>query len=212
VLIILIGPPGSGKGTQGKLLAAKLNLSYLSTGDMLRKMVDSEEMIGKSLKNCMDSGKLIPVNLINTMVESFLNTKDSLKGCVLDGYPRTVEQAKFLDGIVDKSPEIIYFKIDDIDVLKRISGRINCSICKRNYNLYFDRPKIDNICDDCGASQFIHRKDDSEEIVEERLNVYRTETHPLINYYQNLPSFHVIDASKNKEEIASLLFDLLKRI
>jgi len=212
VLIILIGPPGSGKGTQGKLLALKLNLPYLSTGDMLRKIVDSDEPIGKSLKECMNSGKLIPIDLMNNMVEKFLGTEECLKGCILDGYPRSIDQAKFLDSIIKQPLKIIYFDIKDEDVLKRILGRFNCSVCEKNYNLYFDKPKVENVCDDCGSLHFTHRTDDNENIVKERLQIYRTETYPLVEYYQNQTGFFTIDASKNKGEIAGLLLDLLKRI
>ncbi len=212
MLIILIGPPGSGKGTQGKLLALKLNLPYLSTGDMLRKIVESDDPLGKSLKNYMDSGKLIPVDLINSMVEKFLAAEECLKGCILDGYPRSIDQAKFLDNIINQPLKVIYFDIKDEDILKRILGRFNCSVCEKNYNLYFHKPKVENVCDDCGSSHFMHRTDDNEKIVKERLQIYKAETYPLVEHYQDQASFHAIDASENKDEIAGLLLDLLKRI
>ena len=212
MLIILIGPPGSGKGTQGKLLAHKLNLPYLSTGDMLRKIVENDEPIGKSLRNYINSGKLIPVDLINNMVEKFLDNEECSRGCVLDGYPRSVDQAKFLENIVNQHIKVIHFDIKDEEILKRILGRFSCSICEKNYNLYFHKPKVENVCDDCGSSQFTHRIDDNEKTFKERLQIYKAETHPLIEHYQNLASFYTVDASKNKDEIASLLLDLLKRI
>ena len=212
MLVILIGPPGSGKGTQGKILASELRLPYLSTGDMLRKMIESGEPIGKSLKEYVDTGKLIPSDLINNMAKEFISTDECLKGCVLDGYPRSLEQAEFLDNISNQPFKVIHFDIKDEEIIKRISGRFSCSVCNKNYNLYFDKPKIENICDDCGSSHFTHRRDDNEKIVKERLEVYNTETFPLIEYYRNLDGFYSIDAGKNKEEIAGLLSDLLKRI
>ena len=212
MLIILIGPPGSGKGTQGKVLASKLSMPYLSTGDMLRKMIEGEESIGKQLKEYVDSGKLIPADLINKMVQEFINADECAKGCVLDGYPRSIDQAKFLDNINNQPLKVIYFDIKSEEIIKRISGRFNCSVCGKNYNSYFGKPKLENICDDCGSSSFTHRRDDNEEIVKERLRVYNDETYPLIEHYQNLDGFYSIDASKNKEEIAGLLLNLLKRI
>jgi adenylate kinase len=212
VLIILIGLPGSGKGTQGQFLANKLHLPHLSTGNMFRKMAKSEGLEGDLLRQQINAGKLVSGDLVNKIVSKFLTNDDYKNGCVLDGYPRNLEQAKFLEEITKQPITVIYLSIDDDTVIKRILGRFNCAVCEKNYNLYFDKPKIENVCDNCGSSDFTHRVDDNENTIKDRIEIYKKETFPLIEYYKNKISFYSVDASRNIEEVASLLSDLLKRV
>ena len=154
MLILLIGLPGSGKGTQGKFLANKLHLPHLSTGDMFRKMAKREDSEAKLLKQYIDTGKLVPGNLVNKIVEKFLADEEYKNGCVLDGYPRNLEQAKFLEEITKQPITVIYLNIDDDIVIKRILGRFTCAVCEKNYNSYFDKPKIENVCDNWRIIRF----------------------------------------------------------
>lgn len=212
MIIVLIGPPGSGKGTQGKLLAEKLNLPHISTGDMFREMAKLGNEEVALIKGYMEQGKLVPSELVNKVVEKYLSDEQYKIGCVLDGYPRNLEQANFLQNAIKQDIKVIFFDVDDQMIIKRILGRFNCINCGQIYNSYFVKPKIDNVCDICNSKDFAHRKDDDEQIIKRRIREYKVETSPLINYYQHNADFYVIDASKDKEEVASVLDKLLKMI
>lgn len=208
-----MGPPGSGKGTQGKLLAEKLNLSHVSVGNIFREMVESGNEEGNLVQGYMSKGKLIPSSLVNKVVEKFLSQNGYKTGCVLDGYPRNLEQAKFLDEFLGKEEiKVLFFDIDDQIIIQRILGRFTCSSCGQIYNQFFVKPKIDNVCDVCGSDQFAHRKDDDEQTVKKRVEEYKAETYPLLDYYKNNNQLHVIDASQSMEDIGSVLDKLLKII
>ncbi len=205
-----MGPPGSGKGTQGKLLAEKLDLPHISIGNIFREMVGAGNKEGELLQDYMSKGKLAPTELVNEIVQKFLSPVKYDKGYVLDGYPRNIDQAKFLDGLINQDSKILFFDIENQTIIKRILGRFNCTNCGQIYNQFFIKPKIENICDLCGLSQFTHRKDDDEETVRQRIEEYKTETYPLIDYYNNNKKLYMVNANKNKEDIEIFIDKLLK--
>lgn len=209
-----MGSPGSGKGTQGKLLAEKLNLSHVSVGNIFREMVKSGSDEGNLVQDYMSKGKLVPSDLVNKVVQKFLSQNEYKAGCVLDGYPRNLEQAKFLDGFLNKEEtvKVLFFDINDQIIMQRILGRFTCAGCGQIYNQFFVKPKIDNVCDVCGSDQFVHRKDDDEQTVKKRVEEYKAETYPLLDYYKNNNQLHVIDASQSMEDIGLVLDKLLKII
>ena len=209
-----MGPPGSGKGTQGKLLAEKLNLPHVSIGNIFREMVESGNQEGNLIQDYMSKGKLVPSDLVNKVVQKFLSQNEYKIGCVLDGYPRNLEQAKFLDEVLNKQEtmKVLFFDINDQIIIQRILGRFTCASCGQIYNQFFVKPKIDNVCDICGSNQFVHRKDDGEQTVKNRVEEYKTETYPLLDYYKNNNQLHVIDANQSMEDIGLVLDKLLKII
>ncbi len=211
MIFVLIGPPGSGKGTHSQFLSKKLKLPHVSTGDMLRKIVDSDEEEGRLAKQYMSTGRLVEASLVNKIVKKCLSSEDYKKGCILDGYPRSLEQAKFLETI-NKDVIVIYFAVDDQVIVKRILGRFNCSQCGKIYNRYYAKPQVDNKCDACGSDQFAYRTDDNEESITERLKVYKAETLPLIKYYQEHGHFYTVDAGKSIKEIESELNVILNEL
>lgn len=210
MIIVLIGPPGSGKGTQGKLLAEKLALPHVSIGNIFRDMVEAGNEEGQLLQDFMSKGKLVPTELVNIIVQKFLSTAAYDRGYVLDGYPRNLEQARFLEDLVDQEIKILLFDIENKTIIKRVLGRFNCINCGQIYNQFFIKPKIENICDLCGSNQFAHRQDDDEDTVRHRLEEYQIETYPLINYYKDNKQLYTVNANQNKEDIELFIDKLLK--
>ncbi|MCC8369623.1 adenylate kinase [Rickettsia endosymbiont of Polydrusus tereticollis] len=210
MIIVLIGPPGAGKGTQGKKLAEKSHLPHVSVGDIFRTIIMSSSEESRLINNYIKQGKLIPNEIVNGIVEKFLSSDKYKNGYILDGYPRNLEQAEFFKTISNQKIKIIYFDISDEILIKRILGRYNCANCGKIYNNYFLKPKVENICDACGSNAFVCRKDDSEEIIKKRIEEYKIETSPLINYYKDNGEFYTINASKKEEEIESDLYKILK--
>lgn len=196
--IILLGPPGSGKGTQGKKLAEKYQLEHISTGDLLRNNPDLTE----EQKNIIQSGNLIPDNLMLEIVTTKLKgCRD--KGWILDGYPRTTKQAKDLDSVLSGvEKKVLYFAIKDDELMKRLTGRLTCSSCGAVFHKISNPPKKSNICDICN-SELYQRSDDTEEIVKKRLETYHQHTEPVINYYKNNKNLSTLDSGGGKsiEEI-----------
>lgn len=183
--LILLGAPGAGKGTQGALLAKSHGLQQVSTGDILRDAVRRGTPLGKEAQRYMDAGELVPDDVILGLVRDVLAGAED--GYILDGFPRTLEQARGLDGILDDLgmalDAVVVLEVPDETLVKRISGRRSCPECKAVYNVYFDPPSEEGVCDRCGAA-LTQRKDDNAETVERRLEVYRAETEPLIRFYQ----------------------------
>lgn len=211
-IIILLGLPGSGKGTQGHILAEELMIPHISTGDIFRKMasIDSEE--AKILNGYMDEGKLLPASLANKVVRKFILSNECKDGCILDGYPRNLDQAEYFIENIESEIKVIFFNSDDQVVIKRILGRFSCALCGRLYNKYFDNPKTKSICDSCGSKNFISRADDDEKTILSRITEYRKETIPLIEYYKRKGKFFTVNADKSKEEITKEVFSIVKKI
>lgn len=185
-VLIFFGPPGSGKGTQGKIISHELGIPHIATGDIMREAVASETELGKKVKGYLGRGLLVPDEIVIQIIEERLLKDDVKSGFILDGFPRTLEQAKALDKLFAKLGikdfKVIYFDVPDDQIIKRISGRRTCIKCGKVYNIFFSPPKSQNKCDDCG-SELVVREDDSEEKVRKRLEVYKTSTLPVINFY-----------------------------
>ncbi len=209
MILAFIGPPGSGKGTQAVLIADKMGLSHLSTGEVLRTKATSGTPDGDILQKTMASGKLVSSDLVNDLVLNALQS--SKKGCILDGYPRNLDQVKFLSKHCAEEISSIYFNLPRDIIVKRITGRFSCAQCGKIYNSYFYKTKIDGECDACRSSNFIFRKDDSEKAIVERLEAYDAETKPVIDHYRQLGLLKTINANAPLSEITEELYKLLKK-
>ncbi len=196
--IILLGPPGVGKGTQARILENKYKLLQLSTGDMLREAVKSGSALGVQADEIMKSGQLMPDNIMLDIIGDRLQQTDCGNGFILDGFPRTVIQAEGLDlllvKLTKKLDAVIEMGVDDTVLIKRISGRFSCKNCSAVYNDFYHMPSQENICNECGGGDFLRRADDNEETVADRLKVYHMQTQPLIPYYQKREILRKIDA------------------
>jgi adenylate kinase len=187
MIVILLGPPGAGKGTQAKELATSRGLVQLSTGDMLRSAVEAGTEVGIKARPIMEKGQLVPDDIVICILAERLEQPDCRNGVILDGFPRTLAQASALDGVLRKKrlkvDAVIELKVDDKELIDRISGRFNCAKCDAGYHDRFKRPKVSGVCDVCGSRDFKRRPDDRAETVRDRLMVYYRETSPLIGYY-----------------------------
>lgn len=183
--IVLLGPPGSGKGTQAKMIAEKFNVKHISTGDILREHVRNGTELGKEAKKYMDAGQLVPDSILIGIIKDRLSKPDVAGGYMLDGYPRTIPQAEALDKILpelkQKIDVVLNIDVPDEELVRRLSGRRMCK-CGRSYHILFNPPKVSGKCDACGGELY-HRDDDKEEAILNRLKVYKQQTQPLIDYY-----------------------------
>lgn len=185
--LILLGPPGAGKGTQAKMLAEKYQIPQISTGDILRAAVKAGTPLGKKAKEYMDSGQLVPDEVVIGIIRERLKKKDAAGGYMLDGFPRTLPQAEALDevlkGMGSRIDHVISIEVADEELIRRLSGRRTCRNCGQGYHLVFDPPKTKGRCDKCGGELY-QRDDDNETTVANRLKVYKAQTQPLIDYYR----------------------------
>ena len=187
MIVILLGPPGSGKGTQAKRIQQTHGVVQLSTGDMLRAETDSDTEFGRRVKAIMDSGQLVPDETMIEMIDRRITQPDCRKGFILDGFPRTVPQAEALDAMLArrglKLDHVILLDVDETALVDRLSGRFTCGECGASYHDRYNRPKRDGVCNGCGSTQFTRRADDRPEAVRARFDVYRGQTAPILPYY-----------------------------
>ena len=214
--LVLLGAPGSGKGTQAVMLAKSLNIPAISTGDALRREVEAKSEIGQLAKSYMDSGKLVPDEVVLGIVKNRVAQADCAQGFILDGFPRNLNQAVKLDealaSINKKISLALNFEVADEVVIKRISGRFFCKKCGAIYNHHYKQPRAVGVCDDCSAQEFDSRSDDKEETVKNRLKVYHESTAGLIEYYQRNNLIYSINAVKNSALLFEELLGVIKNI
>lgn len=215
LVIILLGPPGAGKGSQASLLKEELGkrsirLGHISTGDLLRDHIKRKTPLGEKAKSFMDDGQLVPDALILDMLFERVCEPDCKEGYILDGFPRTLAQAEAFQERLGPHSTVhaIDLSLPDEEILNRLTKRVICSQCQRPYHLLYSPPKTPGICDFCGGTLY-QRSDDNEEVVKKRLEVYHSQTKPLIAYYHELGLLHSIDAKGKKEEILNQLLSLV---
>ena len=213
--IIFIAPPAAGKGTQSELLVKNYGLVHISTGDLLRSEVKEQTELGKSIENLMSQGVLISTDIVTELLKKRLNKDDIKNGFILDGYPRTLEQAEILSDLLNELNysinNAIYLDMDVSVATRRALGRLTCPSCGRGYNKYEStmKPKKENICDDCGI-ELVGRSDDNEESFKVRFETFEGEVKPILNYYKEKGILNIIDNSGTPEETFEKIESVIK--
>lgn len=207
--LILLGPPGAGKGTQAKFLQEKFKLAHLSTGDMLRATVSSGSPMGKQLQEIMSSGNLVPDAIIVNLIKERIAQPDCKNGFILDGFPRTIAQAEALDVMLDAEHKslqhVIEIEVDDCALVDRIAGRYACANCGEGYHDVHKKPKKDGMCDNCGSTEFTRRKDDQPDTMKRRLEAYHQQTAPLLPYYKKRGILSSVDGMLDIGEVTKAI-------
>nr|WP_207731828.1 adenylate kinase [Clostridium sp. NSJ-145] len=212
VKIVLLGPPGAGKGTQAKSISNRYSIPHISTGDIFRKNISEGTPLGIEAKSYMDKGQLVPDEVTINMVKDRLTWEDCKNGYLLDGFPRTVAQAEALEGFLadrnEKLDTALSIEVPSSFILERMTGRRVCPSCGASYHVKFNPPTKDGVCDVCG-SDIVQRKDDTEETVSERLEVYERQTQPLIDFYNNKNLLSTVDGTKAINEVFESICSIL---
>jgi adenylate kinase len=214
VRLVLVGPPGAGKGTQALFIARARSIPKISTGDIFRANVSQGTELGVLAKQYMDAGDLVPDEVTIEMVRNRLAEDDAVKGFLLDGFPRTVPQAETLEGMLEEMTTrldvVLELVVDDDEVVRRLSGRRTCRDCGHIWHVDFDPPAVEGICDRCGGELF-QRDDDSEQTIRHRLEVYADQTSPLIGYYGDRGFLRGVDATGPVEDVTERAINALRR-
>jgi adenylate kinase len=209
--IILVGPPGAGKGTQARLLGEAFKFPHISTGDILREAVKNQTELGNKVKECIESGSLVPDELVDAIIAQRLGREDCRQGFILDGYPRTIPQAEFLREYFEQNSTRILtlgIAVEDEILLKRLSSRWTCSKCSKTFSEDLAPGTAKGQCNQCGGD-LVQRRDDNVEVIAERLQVYLKTTQPLIQYYRNLGAYVEVDGDRPVEKIYDALFGIV---
>ena len=211
--LILLGPPGAGKGTQAQRLEESRRLVQLSTGDMLRAAVASGSEIGRLAKSIIEAGKLVPDDVMVEMIEQRIDAPDCADGFILDGFPRTVAQAEALDELLRRKGKRLHaaieMAVDDGVLVERISGRFSCAACGAGYHKRFRPPAEEGVCDRCGGTEFRQRPDDNEETVRTRLAAYHAQTEPLLPYYRGRGVLRTVDGMAAIDDVTAQIGTVL---
>ena len=209
----MLGAPGAGKGTQAKMIAEKFGIPHISTGDIFRANIKNQTELGKKAKDYLDEGTLVPDELTCDLVVDRIAKEDCAKGYILDGFPRTIPQAEALTKALAKDGGAIDYAIDvdvpDSDIVRRLSGRRVCLKCGATYHTSFNPPREEGICDSCGEA-LVHRDDDKPETIQKRLDVYHSQTQPLIEYYHEAGCMYKVDGTRSLEEVFASIFAILE--
>lgn len=210
MVIVLLGPPGAGKGTQAKRLAAAFGYLHVSTGDILREEVRAGTDLGSRVEAIMNAGELVPDELVARIVGAKLK-RDTGRGVLLDGFPRNLAQATYLSRVSNgRPPVVINLRLEDAEVIRRLNGRRHCAGCGNIYNLYYSEPRKEGLCDSCGA-ELVLRPDDRESVIRERLRVYRDQTQPLVDYYKAEGDYGEVEASGGIQEVFDSVVQAMSR-
>ena len=216
MIVILLGPPGAGKGTQAQRIEKMQGLVQLSTGDMLRAAVIANTEVGKKAKGFMEAGRLVTDKIVIKIIEDRIQEGDCKKGFLLDGFPRTLTQAKALDNMLDqkflKLDAVVEIQVDDRDLVDRIIGRYTCTNCNQGYHGENLKPKVDGVCDDCGSTNFKRRVDDNQETVSSRLEAYHCQTAPLLPYYEEQGVLKVVNGMVDIDDVSVQINDVLSSL
>ena len=209
MILVLLGPPGAGKGTQAKRLEAKYGLAQLSTGDMLRAAVAAGTEVGQRAKAIMEAGQLVPDDVVIGIIAERIAQADCAQGFVLDGFPRTEAQAEALDALLARTgrklDRVIELKVDVEQLVTRIAGRFTCAKCGEGYHDHFKRPRHEGVCDQCGGTEFTRRADDRAETVRARLDAYNAQTAPILPYYRSKGLLVEVDGMAEMDEVTRQL-------
>lgn len=212
--LLLLGPPGAGKGTQAERIAAKYGVPHLSTGDMLREAVAADTEVGRQAKSIMDAGRLVPDDVMIRLVAERIAQPDCAKGFLLDGFPRTIAQAEALDRLLEERGQaldlVLQIAVDDEALVERISGRFACARCSAVYHDKFRQPKVSGVCDVCGSRDFVRRDDDKPETVRARLEAYHAQTAPLLPYYRDKGLLAVVDGMAEIDRVSAEIFEKIE--
>jgi len=213
--LLLLGPPGAGKGTQAERVAAKYGIPHLSTGDMLREAVAANTEIGRQAKSIMDAGRLVPDDVMIRLVADRIAQPDCAHGFILDGFPRTLAQAEALDRLLEERglelDLVLEIAVDDEALIERISGRFACARCGAGYHDRFKQPKVPGVCDACGSREFVRREDDKAETVRARLEAYHAQTAPLLPYYRDKGLLSVVDGMAEIDQVTAEVLERTDR-
>ena len=214
VNLILIGPPGAGKGTQARKIQGRYGAVQLSTGDMLRETIKQGGSLGEDLKKILSSGQLVPDEMMIEMLQARIQMPDCQNGFILDGFPRTVTQAKALEKMLEnldkKLDVVIRIEVDEEDLVERICGRFTCAECGEGYHEQFKQPTIEGKCDNCGAvDSFKRRPDDNEDTIKARLKAYHDQTAPILPYYKEAGLLKTVDGRESMADVTAQIFAVL---
>ena len=214
MILILLGPPGAGKGTQAKRVEERFGLVQLSTGEMLRDEVKTGSELGRTAKKIMDAGELVPDDLIISMISARMGPDDGGNGVILDGFPRTEAQAGALDKMLTEKglslDYVIQIEVDEEAIIKRLSGRYSCAQCGAGYHDEFEKPAKEGVCDSCGATDFLRRSDDNEATVRARMEAYHEQTRPILPFYERKGALETVDGMASIDGVFSQIEEILE--